>query len=366
MATTAYQDALTAQTDAAAKRINARTGAREENIAQLKTGGIAAANPQDRLDKRADRLGRFYADAPIGLSRRPRRFSREEPAEGADRAPDAGIVLERIINSSELLDIRYLEGGVAAARAVGRVDVRDESARVVAYGTGSLVSPRLVLTNHHVLPDAGAAALSAIEFNYQDGPDGQPLQPQMFQLDPATFFLADQDLDFALVAVRAAPGALDQFGLNPLIEAEGKGVIGENVTIVQHPRGQKKQIALRENQFVDLADPFVHYGRTPSRARRARRCSTTSGRSWRSITRRARAGAGGRVRQRGHPGQADVEFVGAQTSAPDARALADGPGTPARAPAPVAPASSRLARALAPVAGRRSRGRCHLTVSTPT
>ena len=31
------------------------------------------------------------------------------------------------------------------------------------------------------------------------------------------------------------------------------------MTIVQHPRGQKKQIALRENQFVCLIDPFVHY-----------------------------------------------------------------------------------------------------------
>jgi endonuclease G len=142
---------------------------------------------------------------------------------------------------------------------VGRIDVGDASGRVVAFGTGSLVSPQLVLTNHHVLPDPQVAATSSIEFNFQDGLDGQPLKPVLFGLDPSSFFLTDMERDFALVAVRAARGALEPFGFNPLIEAEGMGVIGENVTIVQHPRGQKKQIALRENQFVDLADPFVHY-----------------------------------------------------------------------------------------------------------
>jgi endonuclease G, mitochondrial len=276
-ATASYEDALRAQTAAAAERIKARTRTREENVERIETGGIAAANPPERLTKRLDRLSRYYAgdrlpatpaDARVAepeavlATFRKRRFSREAPAavvEATSAPGDAGKVLERIINTSDFLDIRYLEGGVAAARAVGRIDVRDGSERVVGYGTGSLVSPRLVLTNHHVLPDSQVAAVSAIEFNYQDGLDGQPLKPQLFEFDPDAFFLADEERDFALVAVRARPGALDQFGSNPMIEAEGKGVIGENVTIVQHPRGQKKQIALRENQFVDLADPFVHY-----------------------------------------------------------------------------------------------------------
>jgi endonuclease G, mitochondrial len=272
-----YEDALRAQVEAAAARVNARTEGRAENVERIETGGIAAANTPDRLTKRLDRLSRYYAgdrlpatpeEARVAepeavlASFRKRRFSREAPpavVEAAVEPGDTGKVLERIINTSDFLDIRYLEGGVAAARAVGRIDVRDDSERIVGYGTGSLVSPQLVLTNHHVLPNGNVAATSAIEFNYQDGLDGQPLKPQLFEFDPATFFLADDERDFALVAVRAKAGALDQFGSNPLIEAEGKGVIGENVTIVQHPRGQKKQIALRENQFVDLADPFVHY-----------------------------------------------------------------------------------------------------------
>ena len=34
---------------------------------------------------------------------------------------------------------------------------------------------------------------------------------------------------------------------------------GRFVTIVQHPRGEKKQIALRENRIVDVLDSFLHY-----------------------------------------------------------------------------------------------------------
>ena len=81
----------------------------------------------------------------------------------------------------------------------------------------------------------------------------------MLPLDPDRFFLADDERDFALVAVRATAAELAPFGFNPLIEAEGKAIIGEYVTIVQHPRGEKKQVALRENKIVDIPDRFLHY-----------------------------------------------------------------------------------------------------------
>ncbi len=34
---------------------------------------------------------------------------------------------------------------------------------------------------------------------------------------------------------------------------------GEYVNIVQHPNGEPKQVALRENQIVDLMENFLHY-----------------------------------------------------------------------------------------------------------
>ena len=61
------------------------------------------------------------------------------------------------------------------------------------------------------------------------------------------------------MAVRAGDEELAQFGFNRLIESAGKSLVGEFVTIVQHPRGEKKQVALRENRIVDNLDRFVHY-----------------------------------------------------------------------------------------------------------
>jgi endonuclease G len=232
-----YERERERQREAAAQRVAERTPARTEHETVLaRPGGIAEADTPERIAKRLDRLARHY---------------------GAARGPEPTI--ERIINTADFVGIRYLDAGVAAARAIGRVNIRDGRGRLQGYGTGSLVSPSLLLTNHHVLPDADTARGSVIEFNYQDGIDGRPLLPHVFPLDPDRFFIADEERDCALVAVRATSAELAPYGFNRLIEAEGKAIIGEFVTIVQHPRGEKKQIALRENRIVDIPENFLHY-----------------------------------------------------------------------------------------------------------
>ena len=164
----------------------------------------------------------------------------------------------KVVGTEDFLGVGYLEAGVAAARAVGRVVIR-EGGQVAGFGTGSLVSRSLLLTNHHVLPSADVAEGSSVEFSFEDGADGRPLTPVALELDPDRFFLADEELDFALVAVRGTPDELADFGFNRLIEDEGDATVGRFVTIVQHPGGEKKQVALRENRIVDVLDSFVHY-----------------------------------------------------------------------------------------------------------
>ena len=44
------------------------------------------------------------------------------------------------------------------------------------------------------------------------------------------------------MAVAADPTDLAAFGLIRLLDAEGKAVVGESVTIVQRPKGEKKHI----------------------------------------------------------------------------------------------------------------------------
>ena len=298
----AFDDARRRQQEAAKQRFDAQAEQREVNIEALKhRGGIAEVNSAEELARRLDRVTRYYAgeSLPTTAAQLPaaasdpgqvigvalERAAREttqaapgvaskaadvaaavtpgvEPAtEDEHRSPDvrAGLVLEAIINTADFVGVRYLEEGVASSRAVCRVDIRDAAGRDVGWGSGSLVSPRLLLTNHHVLPSADVARLSAAEFNYQDGVDGKPLQPVLLPLDPDTFFINDQDRDFALVAVGASERDLAQFGFNRLIEAQGKAIIGDFVTIVQHPGGQKKQVALRDNRIVDELEFFLHY-----------------------------------------------------------------------------------------------------------
>jgi endonuclease G len=233
----------------------------EETIASASS--LAEVNSPELVARRLDRITRYYAGDAL-----PETTPTDAPDELAQKAVERAPVpnstppeqlLEAIINTPDFVGTRYLDAGVAAARAVGRILIKDDRGRLVGYGTGSMISPHLMLTNHHVLDTAQAAATSHVEFDYQDGIDGKLLDVTTFGFDPDRFFLADEGLDFAIVAVRAGEDELAPFGFNRLIESEGKALLGEYVTIVQHPRGDKKQVVLRENRIVDGGEHFVHY-----------------------------------------------------------------------------------------------------------
>lgn len=188
-----------------------------------------------------------------------------EPA-AARRGIDDSRVLERIIGDSNMLGIVFLELGTAASRSVGRIHIRVGS-RPAGFGTGFMVSPRLLMTNNHVLEDAETARTSRLEFDYQDGIDGLPLQSHFFALDPDTFFCTDVELDCTVVAVapRSLPRdglptvALEAFGFHRTSAVQGKILLGESINIIQHPEGRPKQISLQQNELVDRLDSFLHY-----------------------------------------------------------------------------------------------------------
>ena len=252
------------QFEAVRRRVVERAEPRLEHEEALATSGnLAELNPPELVARRLDRVTRFRAGdelPPTTPTEAPERLAEK----AVERAPVPNstppeTLLEAIVNTADFVGTRYLDAGVAAARAVGRILVKDGNGRLLGHGTGSMISPQLMLTNHHVFDTAQAAATSHVEFNYQDGIDGKLLEVTTFGFDPGRFFLADEGLDFAIVAVQASAEALAPFGFNRLIESEGKALIGEFVTIVQHPRGEKKQVALRENRIVDGVPKFLHY-----------------------------------------------------------------------------------------------------------
>jgi endonuclease G len=176
--------------------------------------------------------------------------------------PRDGLAYERILGRSDLFPISYLQAGLDAARPICRIEVRDPVGRVQGYGTGFLVSPALLMTNNHVLGTADSARFSLAQLNHETDLQLMPRPIQSFRLDPERFFLSDERLDFTLVAVEPASAdgtRLTDFGFLKLLADSGKALLGEYVSIIQHPSGGPKAVAVRENEVVDVFDDFVHY-----------------------------------------------------------------------------------------------------------
>jgi V8-like Glu-specific endopeptidase len=146
---------------------------------------------------------------------------------------------------------------------VVRIQVRDAGGSQIGWGSGFLISPDLLLTNHHVLEDLVTAGASRLQIPGEDDLDGNPMAVQVFNLDPQRFFVTSpiDQLDYTIVAVapQANGTTVAGFGFNRLIPATGKLVKGEYVSIIQFPNGGQKQIALRQNQVVDIFNNFIHY-----------------------------------------------------------------------------------------------------------
>ncbi|WP_454048906.1 DNA/RNA non-specific endonuclease [Cellulomonas sp. Marseille-Q8402] len=245
----------------AAQRAQERVAERAPALDQLDGGEMVGANDPVRLARRLDRVSRFLTGAdPDSVPDDAAPAALVADAAARLALPQAPVVLlEKVINQPDFLAVRYLEGGHVAQRTVGRVVIRGADGRVAGYGTGFLVSPHLLLTNHHVLPSADVAAGSALELDHQRALDGRLLPVVELRFDPARFFVADQTLDFAVVAVAGSPASTAPYGWCRLTDAQGTVVVGECVTIVQHPRGREKEVVLRENKLVDIPEQVLHY-----------------------------------------------------------------------------------------------------------
>jgi endonuclease G len=176
--------------------------------------------------------------------------------------PLDGMAIERIIGNNDLFPISYLEAGLKASKAVCRIEVRDRLGRVLGHGTGFLVSPDLLLTNNHVLENEDAAIFSLGQFNFELDLDLRERRTVNFRFEPARFFMTDSRLDFSLVALENLSSdktPLSEFGYLPILSPSGKALIGEYVSIIQHPGGAPKAVTIRENKITDVVDEFIQY-----------------------------------------------------------------------------------------------------------
>ena len=175
----------------------------------------------------------------------------------------ARVRLERILKGNDLSDISYLEQGLLAGRSVCRIVLR-RNGSLVGYGTGFLVAPGVLMTNEHVFEDASAVRESIAQFRYERDVHGLDVASVDFGFRLAPAPIISRELDFALVQLepRSLRGqALDTFAWLRLDPTPGKAFVGEYLTIIQHPKGERKQICVRENKLLKYADkdPYVWY-----------------------------------------------------------------------------------------------------------
>ncbi|MGH9330551.1 MAG: trypsin-like serine peptidase, partial [Vicinamibacterales bacterium] len=184
----------------AVKHWRQRQGVRRQTRRMLEQRRYDKADTKERLAKRVNRL----LDRVRRSSVRVETLTPELASLAARRPVTADEIsnafVERVIGATrDFLSIDFLERGLYINRSVGRVVTSLGGGRQ-AFGTGFLVSPTLLMTNNHVLPNEEEADASSVEFDYQVDRFGQPLILHRFDLEPKTFFLTDPKLDYALVA----------------------------------------------------------------------------------------------------------------------------------------------------------------------
>jgi endonuclease G, mitochondrial len=70
----------------------------------------------------------------------------------------------------------------------------------------------------------------------------------------------DTELNVAIVQVAASEAArIREYARPVTLAPHGKIVSGESISIIQHPGGSLKQIALMDGRVVDKLDMFLHY-----------------------------------------------------------------------------------------------------------
>ncbi len=237
------------QQDAAAEqRFRASAAERSGNTQTRLSPGAGASTDLLRLTARANRL----ASSDPRLADEVRLAAEATPAEQQLR-------LERIIDVSQLQAATFLPRGARAARSVARISTVHDG-RQVAIGTGFLVSPMLVMTNHHVLPIALAARHAVAEFEVELDIDGRPQAEVPFALDASRFFFTDPDLDVTVVSVAAVtPPPGETYGWAQLQTEQDGIVLGEELNIVGHPSGRLKEIAIRDNRLVAVLPTLFQY-----------------------------------------------------------------------------------------------------------
>lgn len=215
-----------------------------------------------RTTERIDGLARVAAMGP-GAADSPAQVARFMSREARKAALGLPRFTERILGTNDLVSVAPSAQALTIATPVARIT----TAPGVGYSpegfaSGLLLPGGLLLTNFHVFPGRPYAEGCAANFGHARDERGLS-DGTYFELEPGRFFVGDEALDFAIVAVSAKGTSgtlLSDLPSTKLIEVTGKVLTGMPVNIIQHPGGGPRQFAVSNNRLVDiLPQGYLHY-----------------------------------------------------------------------------------------------------------
>jgi endonuclease/exonuclease/phosphatase family metal-dependent hydrolase len=181
--------------------------------------------------------------------------------EGAEES-----LLEVAIGKADFLPSIFLESGALAARAVGRlmirqgVDYRGRPQSGGWMGTGFLVAPGLLLTNHHVLNSLEVARSATLQLNYRNRLDGTADTVEEFPLQPDRLFVTspvEGGLDYTFVAID--PAVTEKYGFIPVDRRAYVVAPPAPGNIIQHPSGRYQEVVIHDNPVLRDTGILLHY-----------------------------------------------------------------------------------------------------------
>lgn len=162
----------------------------------------------------------------------------------------------QLIGEDESVAVAVVERIAQAVRATAYVEGRVPGSGVLMRGA--------LLTNNHVLvglqndrpasPDDARNVV--VRLNFQDAPDGTPLEPADVRLEPEQLLHASVDLDYALVGLDSS---VNQAWGHVRLVGSGELDRGDDVFVIGHPDGRPKRISLADNEVLERADPWLRY-----------------------------------------------------------------------------------------------------------
>lgn len=171
---------------------------------------------------------------------------------------DIGTTEALMNERSTLLDVVFLERGAIAAQSV--VQLNMTFARGSAKGSGFLISADRVLTNHHVLHDwdgGGAPATEVVvRLNFQHTASGG--LAEVVEIPGVVKTIrGDRNFDWAIIDLETS--APDRFPALSLAPPPPMPKLGDTLSIIQHPLGLEKKVAVSNNTIAFVDENVIQY-----------------------------------------------------------------------------------------------------------